>query len=75
LQLCFLRYPERPDFFTTEVRTWRGLVTDYTVFVIDRESRRVQIVGSARQPNDPCMRQVVRTSPPWTAAFSPVTTF
>src|SRR4029077_18843695 len=30
------------DFFTTEVWTWRGLVTYYTVFVIDLASRRVQ---------------------------------
>jgi len=29
------------DFFTTEVWTWRGLVTYYTVFVIDLASRRV----------------------------------
>jgi putative transposase len=29
------------DFFTTEVWTWRGLVTFYTVFVIDLASRRV----------------------------------
>jgi plasmid stabilization system protein ParE len=28
------------DFFTTEVWTWRGLVTYYTVFVIDLASRR-----------------------------------
>jgi putative transposase len=34
------------DFFTTEVWTWRGLVTYYTVFVIDLASRRVQILGS-----------------------------
>ena len=27
------------DFFTTEVWTWRGLVTYYTVFVIDLASR------------------------------------
>ena len=30
------------DFFTTEVWTWRGLVTYYTVFAIDLASRRVQ---------------------------------
>jgi hypothetical protein len=29
------------DFCTTEVWTWRGLVTYYTVFVIDLASRRV----------------------------------
>src|SRR5450759_2580007 len=34
------------DFFTTEVWTWRGLVTYDTVFVIDLASRRVQIAGS-----------------------------
>ena len=33
------------DFFTTEVWTWRGLVTYYTVFVIDLASRRVHILG------------------------------
>ena len=40
------------DFFTTEVWTWRGLVTYYTVFVIDLASRRVHIVGSTPFPND-----------------------
>ena len=35
----------RADFFTTEVWTWRGLVTYYTVFVIDLTSRRVQILS------------------------------
>jgi hypothetical protein len=49
------------DFFTTEVWTWRGLVTFYTVFVIDLASRRVQIVGSTPFPNDLFMRQLVRT--------------
>ena len=49
------------DFFTTEVWTWRGLVTYYTVFVIDLASRRVQIVGSTPYPHDGFMRQVVRT--------------
>jgi transposase InsO family protein len=49
------------DFFTTEVWTWRGLVTYYTVFVIDLASRRVQIVGSTPYPSDLFMRQVGRT--------------
>ncbi len=49
------------DFFTTEVWTWRGLVTYYTVFVIDLASRRVQIVGSTPHPHEVFMRQVVRT--------------
>jgi len=49
------------DFFTTEVWTWRGLVTYYTVFVIDLASRRVQIVGSTPFPDDLFLAQVVRT--------------
>ena len=49
------------DFFTTEVWTWRRLVTFYTGFVIDLASRRVRILGSAPHPNDPFMQQVVRT--------------
>jgi transposase InsO family protein len=50
----------RADFFTTEVWTWRGLVTYYTVFVIDLASRRVGILGSTPHPNGLFMRQVVR---------------
>jgi putative transposase len=49
------------DFFTTEVWTWRGLVTYYTVFVIDLASRRVQILGSTTHPEALFMQQVVRT--------------
>ena len=49
------------DFFTTEVWTWRGLVTYYTVFVIDLASRRVQILGSTPHPAAGFMQQAVRT--------------
>jgi integrase-like protein len=49
------------DFFTTEVWTWRGLMTYYTVFVIDLASRRVHIVGSTPHPDEVFMQQVVRT--------------
>src|SRR5581483_452946 len=49
------------DFFTTEVWTWRGLVTFYTVFVIDLPSRRVHVLGSTPHPEGLFMRQVVRT--------------
>jgi helix-turn-helix protein len=49
------------DFFTTEVWTWRGLVTFYTMFVIDLGARRVQIVGSTPHPDERFMQQVVRT--------------
>ena len=33
------------DFFTTEVWTVRGLVTYYTVFVIELQTRRVHVLG------------------------------
>ena len=49
------------DFFTTEVWTWRGLVTFYTVFVIDLATRRVEVLGTTLHPDDAFMRQVVRT--------------
>ena len=49
------------DFFTTEVWTWRGLVTFYTLFVIDLASRRVLIVGSTPHPDAPFMQQAGRT--------------
>jgi putative transposase len=45
------------DFFTTEVWTWRG----YTVFVLDLQTRRVQIVGSTPHPDEVFMQQVCRT--------------
>jgi hypothetical protein len=48
------------DFFTTEVWTSRGLVTYYTLFVIELHSRRVQIVGCTPHPDDAFMRQVAR---------------
>jgi integrase-like protein len=48
------------DFFTTEVWTVRGLVTYYTLFVIELHSRRVSIVGSTPHPDEAFVRQVVR---------------
>ena len=48
------------DFFTTEVWTWRGLVTFYTVFVIELASRRVHILGSTPRPDEAFMAQVAR---------------
>ena len=49
------------DFFTTEVWTCQGLVTYYTVFIIDLASRRVQILGSTPHPEALFMQQMVRT--------------
>jgi len=49
------------DFFTTEVWTARGLVTYYTLFVIELASRRVHLVGSTPHPDDAFMVQIART--------------
>jgi hypothetical protein len=49
------------DFFTTEVWTWRGLLTFYTVFVIDLASCRVQILAATPHPDEAFMRQITRT--------------
>src|SRR6185436_3819408 len=48
------------DFFTTEVWTWRGLVTYYTVFVLDLASRRVHLLGSTPHSSNVFMGQIVR---------------
>jgi HTH-like domain len=50
------------DFFTTEVWTARGLVTYYTAFVLEVQSRRVQVIGCTPYPDEAfviqCLRQV-----------------
>jgi putative transposase len=48
------------DFFTTEVWTPRGLVTYYTLFVIDLRTRRVHPAGSTPDPEAFFMAQVAR---------------
>ena len=48
------------DFFTTEVWTPRGLVTYYTLFLIDLKTRRVHIAGSTPHPVEAFMAQVAR---------------
>jgi len=46
------------DFFTTEVWTTRGLVTYDTAFVIELQSRRVQILGRRRIRTKPSSSSV-----------------
>ena len=48
------------DFFTTEVWTSRGLTTFHTVFVLDIATRRVEIVGTTRAPNESFVLQAAR---------------
>jgi hypothetical protein len=45
-------------FFTTEVWTLRGLVTYYTLFVIELHSRRVRILGCTPHPDEAFMLQM-----------------
>jgi hypothetical protein len=48
------------DFFTTEVWTWRGLVTFYTVFVIEPGITPHPDCGFDAAPRERFMQQVVR---------------
>ena len=47
-------------FFTTEVWTARGLITYYTAFVIDVQSRRVQVIGCTPYPDEAFVIQCLR---------------
>jgi hypothetical protein len=48
------------DFFTTEVWTVRGLVTYYTLFVIELHSRHVHLLGSTPHPDEAFVIQTMR---------------
>jgi transposase InsO family protein len=48
------------DFFASEVWTPRGLITYYTLFVIDLRSRRVHVAGSTPTPDARFMAQAAR---------------
>ena len=48
------------DFFTSEVWTPRGLITYYTLFVLDLRSRRVHVAGSTPTPDAWFMAQAAR---------------
>ena len=48
------------DFFSVEVLTRTGLVRYFVLFVIDLQTRRVEISGIAQQPDGEWMKQIVR---------------
>jgi putative transposase len=50
------------DFFTVEVLTWRGLVTYYVLFFLHLESRRVNVAGITRHPDQEWMDQIARSA-------------
>ena len=48
------------DFFTVEVATLRGMMTFYVLFVIDIATRRVEIAGVTKNPDEAFMLQCAR---------------
>jgi hypothetical protein len=50
------------DFFTVEVLRRRGLVTYYVLFFLHLESRRVNIAGITRHPDQEWMEQIGRSA-------------
>jgi hypothetical protein len=48
------------DFFTTEVWTARGLVTYCTAFMLNVQSRRVQVMGCTPYPDEAFVIQRLR---------------
>jgi len=48
------------DFFTTEVWTARGLVTYYVAFLLDVQSRRVDVIGCTPCPDEAFVIQCLR---------------
>jgi putative transposase len=48
------------DFFTVEVMTWHGLVTDYVLVVMELATRRVQVAGITPHPTAAFMQQCAR---------------
>ncbi len=48
------------DFFSVEVLTRFGLIRYFILFVIDLQTRRVEIAGIVQQPNGQWMQQVAR---------------
>jgi putative transposase len=48
------------DFFTVEVLTWTGITRFYVMFVIELQTRRIEVAGIVRQPHGAWMLQVAR---------------
>lgn len=48
------------DFFSVEVLMRSGLVRYFVLFMVDLQTRRVEIAGIARQPNGEWMKQIAR---------------
>ena len=48
------------DFFSVEVLTRTGLVRYFVLFIIDFQTRRVEIAGIARRPDGEWMKQIAR---------------
>lgn len=46
------------EFFSVEVLTWTGLFRYFVLFVIDLETRRVEIAGTLARPDGEWMSQI-----------------
>ncbi len=57
------------DFFSVEVLTRVGLVRYFVLFVIDLETRRVEIAGIAQQPDGEWMKRIARNLTDCDAGF------
>src|SRR5438034_3265024 len=51
------------DFFAVEVWSWRGLVTNYVLFVFEPATRRIRIAGVTTRPSAHRMSEVGRNVP------------
>ncbi len=57
------------DFFTIEALTWRGLVRFHVFFVMEIESRRVEIAGIVAGPTAFWLTQIVRNLTDYVSGF------
>ena len=57
------------DFFTIEIMTLSGITRFYVFFVIELESRTVEIAGICGQPDEAWMKQIVRNLTDCTSGF------
>ena len=48
------------DFFSVEVLTRAGLVRYFVLFIIDLQTRRVEVAGIVQQPDGQWMQQIAR---------------
>jgi len=58
--IAYLGEIAEADFFTVEVLSYVGLLRYYVLFVIDIQTRKVNIAGISHQPHGRWMEQIAR---------------